>query len=286
MTRARPASPPRQPRLQRRESETDIDISLSKNRTEVDIRRSNSRASSRPRERRGKFHDDELVVRRESGRESDTLIVDDYSGGRHRARSAAPLGSPVDEEADYITSRIDSRGRMGEAWGGATKDWAIVDVPPGTERVRMDGAGGGGTDTTWSRYSGVRRTEFIPERDGEMVPRRRERERERERDSESSRRTEIEVWDREREIDIDIERTKERRVSRPEPPPAPTRDMWTEITKDLVVREAIIEKGYEFEETPEFFYIMDYLRYVSATHHWTTRFNLPGKEMILEANSN
>lgn len=39
--------------------------------------------------------------------------------------------------------------------------------------------------------------------------------------------------------------------------------MWTEITKDLVVREAIEELGYEYEETKQFFYIMDYLRYVS-----------------------
>ena len=39
--------------------------------------------------------------------------------------------------------------------------------------------------------------------------------------------------------------------------------MWTEITKDLVTREAIEEMGYEYEETKWFFYIMDYLRYVS-----------------------
>ena len=38
--------------------------------------------------------------------------------------------------------------------------------------------------------------------------------------------------------------------------------MWTEITKDLVVEEAIKQVGYEFEETDEFFYVMEYLRYV------------------------
>jgi len=40
--------------------------------------------------------------------------------------------------------------------------------------------------------------------------------------------------------------------------------MWTEITRDLVSEEAIKEKGYEFEETPEFYYVMKYLRYVSS----------------------
>ena len=39
--------------------------------------------------------------------------------------------------------------------------------------------------------------------------------------------------------------------------------MWTEITKDLVSEEAIEEVGYDFEETEEFYYVMEYLRYVS-----------------------
>lgn len=40
--------------------------------------------------------------------------------------------------------------------------------------------------------------------------------------------------------------------------------MWTEITRDLISEEAIKEVGYEFEETEEFYYVMEYLRYVSA----------------------
>jgi len=46
-------------------------------------------------------------------------------------------------------------------------------------------------------------------------------------------------------------------------PVAPKRagDMWTEVTKDLVLRDAIDSFGYEYEETEFFFYIMDYLRY-------------------------
>lgn len=40
--------------------------------------------------------------------------------------------------------------------------------------------------------------------------------------------------------------------------------MWTEITKDLVIREAIDSMGYACEETDDFFYVMEYLRYVSG----------------------
>ncbi|KAF4182932.1 hypothetical protein CNMCM8927_009036 [Aspergillus lentulus] len=37
--------------------------------------------------------------------------------------------------------------------------------------------------------------------------------------------------------------------------------LWTEITKDLVVREAIERAGYEYEETESFYYIFSYLGY-------------------------
>lgn len=40
-------------------------------------------------------------------------------------------------------------------------------------------------------------------------------------------------------------------------------DLWTEITKDLVTREAVEQLGYDFHETDDFFYILEYLRYVS-----------------------
>ncbi|OKL61238.1 hypothetical protein UA08_03849 [Talaromyces atroroseus] len=36
---------------------------------------------------------------------------------------------------------------------------------------------------------------------------------------------------------------------------------WTEIAKDLVVREAIERMGYEFEESDHFYYVFEYLRY-------------------------
>lgn len=36
-------------------------------------------------------------------------------------------------------------------------------------------------------------------------------------------------------------------------------ELWTEITKDLVTREAIEDCGYQYEETEYFYYIFEYL---------------------------
>lgn len=47
--------------------------------------------------------------------------------------------------------------------------------------------------------------------------------------------------------------------------PAQKDRLWTEITKDLVVREAIERAGYEYEETDQFYYIFAYLHYVRPT---------------------
>ena len=69
----------------------------------------------------------------------------------------------VAAEADYYARINAERASIGEAWNGATRDWTIVDVPPGTRRVRMDGAGGGSQEISWQRYNGVRRSRFHPE---------------------------------------------------------------------------------------------------------------------------
>lgn len=253
------AKAPSPPRHTHRERETDIDISVSKNKTEVDVdvRRSASRHRSRSRshERRSHFHDDEILLRRGMS----SLRVEDH---RHRrSHSAAPISPPVDEEADYITGKIDSRGRMGEAYHGHTRDWTIVDVPPGTERVRMDGVGGGSTETSWTKYSGVRRTKFVPERDGQLVTVPREPSPRPVVLPAGREHTSVTVYDHDREIDVDVD--IDRRPKRP-----PTRELWTEITKDLVCREAIEQMGYQYEETKMAFYIMDYLQNVSTSSTW------------------
>ena len=64
-------------------------------------------------------------------------------------------------------------------------------------------------------------------------------------------------------INIDLDMTGEKRIISTAPPPKP-KQIWTEVTKDLVSREAIDKVGYEYEETDEFFYVMDFLKYVSG----------------------
>ena len=129
-----------------------------------------------------------------------------------RDRSRSELDVNIRSEEDYYDRRALDRGYVGEGYNGATRDWEIVDVPPGTERVKLNGIGGAGQEITWQRYNGVRRSKFIPDGRGAR-PRRQE--------------------------------------------------MWTEITKDLVTREAIEELGYDFDETEYFYYIIEYLPYVS-----------------------
>ncbi|KAL9034030.1 MAG: hypothetical protein Q9214_007232, partial [Letrouitia sp. 1 TL-2023] len=69
----------------------------------------------------------------------------------------------IAEEADYYNSRANERAYVGEGYNGHTRDWAIVDVPPGTKRVQMEGVGGAKEEVTWQRYNGVRRSKFIAE---------------------------------------------------------------------------------------------------------------------------
>ena len=237
-------------------------------------RRSRSRSRSRVRRKSverlppAHFHDDtEIVVR--SDRDRLRLEAESSRRKHRRSHSAIAIRSPSpshSEEADYITSRINARGETGEAWNGHTRDWTIVDVPPGTERVQLDGVGGAAAEVTWSRYSGVRRSKFIPERDGHaknwsgdsttssgamvVVPDPPEKEKER--------KMSVSIYDKDREREVEIETSRRR---------ARTNDRWTEITKDLVSREAIDRMGYEYEETEWFYYIMEYLKYVGTISH-------------------
>ena len=107
----------------------------------------------------------------------------------------------------------------------------------------MNGIGGAVEEVTWQRYNGVRRSEFIPNASKEL-----------------------EMYE--------DDRTGGGVALIPHS--GFNRSMWTEITKDLVVKEAIEEVGYEFEETEFFFYVMEYLRYVrlpfSAVHPFPLHF--------------
>ncbi|RDW62065.1 hypothetical protein BP6252_11498 [Coleophoma cylindrospora] len=283
-------SPPPPPRSAvGRSKETEIDIYTSRGNTEVDITKTTRNLSPEPpRRRRQEFFEEETYEsERDKLRIKDTQValtrrrsVDSRSdfGLRERERERVRVDiRDDDDEAAYYARKNAERAYIGEAYNGATKDWAIVDVPPGTERVRMDGAGGGSEEITWQRYNGVRRSKFIPEREREPV---RERERERLSISDShsgsgrentnmeiSIRTDNRreggggVYEREYERIEESSGNMDRRVGLPRGPRNRVGDLWTEITKDLVIREAIEEMGYDFEETEYFFYVIEYLRY-------------------------
>ncbi|QIW94763.1 hypothetical protein AMS68_000281 [Peltaster fructicola] len=231
--RAREPTPPPPPPSPPREREEDLEIA---------IRRTGTR--------NGKAYDEELIIEQDRKEREDTRV----------ARRAPSVASPrrrfeeeeITSEADYYNRRATSRAYPGEAYNGATRKWELVDVPPGTERVRMDGIGGGAQEITWQRYNGERTSKFYADGRGyEQDYERRApapipappvgRGEEKIEETRIERRTTIE------ERPLERPKTKDR--------------MWTEVTKDLVIKEAIEESGYEYEENDEFYYVMEYLRY-------------------------
>jgi hypothetical protein len=70
-------------------------------------------------------------------------------------------GREILEEAEYYNKRALERARPGEASLGVLKDWSLVDLPPGTRLVTMQGAGGAVQKISWQKYNGCRRMEFI-----------------------------------------------------------------------------------------------------------------------------
>ncbi|KAF2792988.1 hypothetical protein K505DRAFT_47955 [Melanomma pulvis-pyrius CBS 109.77] len=187
--------------------------------------------SIRRRESRGRAYDEDIIYERETTERRSRDMEITQTRGRSlsapKRRFTAPADNEFGLEADYYNRKALERAYPGEALNGATKDWAIVDVPPGTNRVRMDGVGGGAQEISWQRYNGVRRSKFLSG---------------------------------EEEISTDFG------MPTSGPPKAKAKDMWTEITKDLVLREAIDSMGYDCEETDYFFYVMEYLRYEDVLH--------------------
>ncbi|OJD19329.1 hypothetical protein AJ78_00688 [Emergomyces pasteurianus Ep9510] len=197
-------------------------------------------AHSPPRSRAGPRYGDrdesEIVIsHRTSGgrsrdserhRDRDLVVMRDREGSTRGHREAANIR----EEADYYNRLAHEGGHIGEAYNGATKRWSIVDVPPGTKRVELEGVGGSSQEITWQRYNGVRRSKFFVDGD---------------------------------EYASDREHTRDRgRIGKRYVGVKDKRDgLWTEITKDLVVKEAIERAGYDYEETQYFYYIFAYLKY-------------------------
>lgn len=220
---SRPPSPPMPPRARSEER--------------IEIKRSG--------ERNGRHYDEDIVIKRNDGDDARSVAPprsvrgdDDFSVASPRRGGYRDRGYDRDdrEEADYYNAKALERTFPGEGYNGVTQDWAIVDVPPGTRKVAMDGAGGGRQEITWQKYNGVRRSKFMPEGSDEGYG------------SEAGRPARPEVGGGE------IGRRYGGRRD-------PTEGLWTEITKDLVVKEAITEAGYEFTETDDFYYVIAYLGY-------------------------
>lgn len=286
-----PTPPPPPRRSTPRVKETDIDIYQSRGNTEVDIHQkttSSSRSRTpQPPSRRHDYYDDDYVYEQER----EKLKVRDNRLTISRRRSVSARPTPRDKvridirdnesESDYYARKAGDRAYIGEAYNGATKDWAIVDVPPGTERVRMEGVGGGAEEITWQKYNGVRRSKFIPERERELARPREIAEPRRE-----SNGLEIEISSHKRsrggvyshEYERIQESSSDRRVGMPRPQKNRVGDLWTEITKDLVVKEAIEQMGYDYEETEFFYYVIQYLGYVSSHPQKT---NLIPKRLLI-----
>ncbi|KAF2492828.1 hypothetical protein BU16DRAFT_564136 [Lophium mytilinum] len=183
---------------------------------EISIRRREGRSGGEGR--REVLYERETIERKEDDWEIDrTQRRRSYSAPRRRFTTQ---NDDLEEEAEFYARKTAERAYIGEAYNGATKDWAIVDVPPGTNRVKMQGQGGGAQEVTWQAYNGVRRSKFI-------------------------------AGDEEISSGFGAPAS-----SKPK-----TKDMWTEITKDLVLKEAIDSMGFDYEETEFFFYVMEYLRY-------------------------
>lgn len=232
---SRPPSPPSPPRPAPRE----------RSQERIEIRRTETK--------NGRTESEDIVINRDDGARSvppPERERDRYGPPARRQPSPLPPGRRPDweersvaEEAQYYNNVALERGYPGEAYHGSTRDWGLVDIPPGTRRVRMDGAGGGRQEISWQRYNGSRRSKFDP-------------------DGASGMGYESEIG-------------RPGPIGLPEPEPANTigprygkqrdpRDgLWTEVTKDLVIKEAIMEMGYEYQETDEFFYIFKYMSYVS-----------------------
>lgn len=156
----------------------------------------------------------------------------------------------VERKADALASEWDAHRRSKTAFDleedtyrrgsdrisshdSATDDWAIVDAPPRPRRATRDELDGPSRELRRHHHG---RERPIPAGEGilsgdEVEPGR----------GEVGRRY------------VGAQNPKDR--------------LWTEITKDLVVKEAIERSGYEFEETEFFYYIFDYLQYVSSTPH-------------------
>lgn len=146
----------------------------------------------------------------------------------------------MQEEADCYAARHGDRSYVGEAYSGATTDWAIVDMPLGIKRVTMDEIGGASQGISWHRSGGSRKFRFISKKNKPSSSSSSE-------DESSSSGDNHSRVAAHRYIGVDHNRRDK---------------LWTAVTKRLVSRKAIEQAGYGYEETRGFYCISAFLHHV------------------------
>ncbi|KAJ5280405.1 hypothetical protein N7478_005777 [Penicillium angulare] len=156
------------------------------------------------------------------GREGKS-VIEEGSRGRMRRGPPREVEEVEENEEEDITEFRERRSKIRPKGDDIKRDsideWSVVHAPSKEEAIEMTG--------------GLDVVEIAP-KDASSAQ-----------ESESESEKDIEI-DRSRRVMPEV--SKERRDER-----------WTEITKDLVVREAIERLGYEFEETRMFYYIFSHL---------------------------
>ncbi|OAL73595.1 hypothetical protein A7D00_1623 [Trichophyton violaceum] len=152
----------------------------------------------------------------------------------------------IEGETMTLYRHVAERPLEKERYRDTSQDWCIMDVPSGARQAMADGLGDASEDISWRKNNGVRRSRHLSDK-----------------------------YDREvhgtvakRYVGV-----KEKRE-----------ELWTEITKDLVVKEAIEEAGYDYEETADFFYVFSYLEYgdVAELVKFTEDYRRRRRDRVLE----
>lgn len=147
---------------------------------------------------------------------------------RHRHRGSDGVTRYSHSEVDVTEYESDARSTRRRSIDDDTKsDWTMIDVPPGTRRITFE------TDDRGFNPDGDSRSEIRSERGSQHMM--------------SSSRTELTTTSA---------RVPANGVRRSR---GTSTELWTEVTKDLVTRDAIEEMGYPYEETEFYFYIFEYL---------------------------
>ncbi|KAM5495595.1 hypothetical protein McaMca56_005232 [Microsporum canis] len=192
-------------------------------------------------------HEDETIL------EVDVDIHKESDDRHHRGRKHDPLvmrpreliPSHIREEDEQHGNYIPGRLSMDEVCRNTSADWHILDAPPETRPAGTDRLGVC-EETSWSKRNRIRRSSYLPDTyDGE-----------------------VHGTVAKRYVGV-----KEKRE-----------ELWTEITKDLVVKEAIEMAGYEYEETVDFFYIFSNLQYddVAELVKFSEEYRQRRRERVLE----